>query len=289
MDDRRNSENRPYFTYTGAQNLAESLEGSTLLEETSMADFLRALTALHTRVGSMPEEFTARKPQRKMGTASLSPPKLPSLFTLFSPMPGTPAASQSLQNTITVNDNMPYSNRRFSLQKNDDNQVGQAAQPSYNYRRGSIAPVQRARRFSLRPASLNPAPFLPPPNRNAFVDSETSSSSDKRLYPIRPRNRTLSTSIWRQPSVVNSPRNSASRIMTPTYKSSEDKPRVSIESYKSQTAITIEKPSVNPFDQYRAVTSLSRDASSNLEEIKVTGPKPADNKREEDTCSATKF
>ncbi|XP_044019142.1 open rectifier potassium channel protein 1-like isoform X2 [Aphidius gifuensis] len=77
------NERSTYFTHTGA-NLSCSLENSNLLEETSVADFLRAMTALHTQVGVVPSDYV-KKPQRKMGTASLTPPKLPSLLSLFSP------------------------------------------------------------------------------------------------------------------------------------------------------------------------------------------------------------
>ncbi|XP_066597403.1 open rectifier potassium channel protein 1-like [Prorops nasuta] len=135
-NDRTEIFNRPYFTHTGA-NLPSYLEGNNLLEETSLADFLRALTALHTRVGAVPDEFV-RKPQRKMGTASLTPPKLPSLLTLFSP----PYRSQNSQETVTA----AQADRRNSL-RNFDN-----SDNSTNYaKRDNHAVTTRPRRFSLRP------------------------------------------------------------------------------------------------------------------------------------------
>lgn len=151
-------EQSTYFTHTGAANLSSTLDGNNLLEETSLADFLRALTALHSRVGAVPDEFV-RKPQRKMGTASLSPPKLPSLLALFSPPPGTSSVSHSNQNTITVNSN---AERRFSLRTTDDS----SNTTSTHYRRSSLAPAlkPRNRRFSLRPVttSLSATPQVSP-------------------------------------------------------------------------------------------------------------------------------
>ncbi|XP_043285975.1 open rectifier potassium channel protein 1 [Venturia canescens] len=158
------SSSRPYFTHTGAANLASSLEGSNLLEETSLADFLRALTALHTRVaGAVPEEYV-KKPQRKMGTASLTPPKLPSLLSLFSPLPGSPAfASQSSPNTLASSNNPD--GRRFSLRlaENSGNST-----PAHNRRSSFAHPaVKPRRRFSLRPvvtplgsSPLHGSPYL---------------------------------------------------------------------------------------------------------------------------------
>ncbi|XP_015125527.1 open rectifier potassium channel protein 1 [Diachasma alloeum] len=141
-----------YFTHTGA-NLPSSLGGSNLLEETSLADFLRALTALHTRVGAVPEDYI-KKPQRKMGTASLTPPKLPSLLTLFSPPGSLP---QSNQTTVTSDP----AGRRLSLRPDTSGN----STPSYN-RRSSAAPgvKGRTRRFSLRPVAtpLGPTPQASP-------------------------------------------------------------------------------------------------------------------------------
>ena len=135
----RTSTTRPYFTHTGAGN--SEFEGSSLLEETSLADFLRALT----RVGTA-DEFS-RKPQRKFGTASLTPPKLPSLFTLFSPPSEFASASQSQQNTITATQNA--ASRRYSLRTIENSGTSTPV-----YSRRSFAqppPAIKSRRFSLRP------------------------------------------------------------------------------------------------------------------------------------------
>ncbi|XP_036149166.1 open rectifier potassium channel protein 1 [Monomorium pharaonis] len=153
LDERRDSiSRRPhYYTHTGG-NLPSYLEGNNLLEETSLADFLRALTALHARVGTVPDEYVA-KPKRKLGTACLSPPKLPSLFTLFSNAPGSISANQSNQNTVT---GVP-SSRRMSLKLADNS--GSSTPTSY-IRKGSV-PV-RPRRFSLRPVVTPVSPPTPP-------------------------------------------------------------------------------------------------------------------------------
>ncbi|XP_039302334.1 open rectifier potassium channel protein 1 isoform X2 [Solenopsis invicta] len=152
LDERRDSISRKphYYTHTGG-NLPNYLEGNNLLEETSLADFLRALTALHTRVGTVPDEYVA-KPKRKLGTACLTPPRLPSLFTLFSNAPGSVSANQSNQNTVTG----AQSSRRMSLKLADNS--GSSTPTSY-IRKASV-PMRP--RFSLRPVATPLSPPTPP-------------------------------------------------------------------------------------------------------------------------------
>lgn len=149
LDERRDSiSRRPhYYTHTGG-NLPNYLEGNNLLEETSLADFLRALTAFHTRVATVSDEYVT-KPKRKLGTAC--PPKLPSLFTLFSNAPGSVSANQSNQNTVTG----AQSNRRMSLKLTDNSYSGSSTPTSY-IRKGSVA--VKPRRFSLRPVATPVSP-----------------------------------------------------------------------------------------------------------------------------------
>lgn len=155
LDERHDSIFRKphYYTHTGG-NLSNYLEGNNLLEETSLADFLRALTALHARVGTVPDEYVA-KPKRKLGTASLTPPKLPSLFTLFSNAPGSVSANQSNQNTVMG----AQSKRRMSLKLDLGNSYSGSSTPTSYMRKGSV-PV-KSRRFSLRPVTT-PSPSTPP-------------------------------------------------------------------------------------------------------------------------------
>lgn len=154
LDERHDSiSRRPhYYTHTGG-NLPNYLENNNILEETSLAEFLRALTALHARVGTIPDDYVT-KPKRKLGTASLNPPKLPSLFTLFSNAPGSVSANQSNQNTVTG----AQSIRRMSLKLSTDNS-GSSTPTSY-VRKGSV-PV-KPRRFSLRPVATPVSPPTPP-------------------------------------------------------------------------------------------------------------------------------
>ncbi|XP_012055088.1 PREDICTED: open rectifier potassium channel protein 1 [Atta cephalotes] len=154
LDKRHDSISRRlhYYTHTGG-NLPNYLENNNILEETSLAEFLRALTALHARVGTVPDDYV--KPKRKLGTACLSPPKLPSLFTLFSNAPGSVSANQSNQNTITG----AQSSRRMSLKLSTDNYSGSNTPTSY-VRKGSV-PV-KPRRFSLRPVATPVSPPTPP-------------------------------------------------------------------------------------------------------------------------------
>nr|XP_050848064.1 open rectifier potassium channel protein 1 isoform X1 [Vespula vulgaris]XP_050848065.1 open rectifier potassium channel protein 1 isoform X1 [Vespula vulgaris]XP_050848066.1 open rectifier potassium channel protein 1 isoform X1 [Vespula vulgaris]XP_050848067.1 open rectifier potassium channel protein 1 isoform X1 [Vespula vulgaris]XP_050848069.1 open rectifier potassium channel protein 1 isoform X1 [Vespula vulgaris] len=153
----------PYYTHTGA-NFPSLMESNNILEETSLADFLRALTVLHAKISTVPSDYSnTRKPQRKMGTASLTPPKLPSLFTLFSQSADSQGHSQSNQNTVTTSS----SNRRYSLRPSE---YSPASTPSYARRGSAINPI-KPRRFSLRPVAT---PTSTPPEYTAsYLNSRT--------------------------------------------------------------------------------------------------------------------
>ncbi|XP_015172732.1 PREDICTED: open rectifier potassium channel protein 1 isoform X2 [Polistes dominula] len=153
------SRHHPYYTHTGA-NLPSLMESNNILEETSLADFLRALTVLHAKISTVPSDYSnIRKPQRKMGTASLTPPKLPSLFTLFSQSADSQSHSQSNQSTMTASSSL-QANRRYSLRPSE---YSPASTPSYE-RRGSVMNPVKSRRFSLRPVAT---PTSTPPEYTA--------------------------------------------------------------------------------------------------------------------------
>ncbi|XP_043491470.1 open rectifier potassium channel protein 1 isoform X1 [Polistes fuscatus] len=148
----------PYYTHTGA-NLPSLMESNNILEETSLADFLRALTVLHAKISTVPSDYSnIRKPQRKMGTASLTPPKLPSLFTLFSQSADSQSHSQSNQSTMTASS--LQANRRYSLRPSE---YSPASTPSYERRGSAMSPI-KSRRFSLRPVAT---PTNTPPEYTA--------------------------------------------------------------------------------------------------------------------------
>ncbi|XP_053974602.1 open rectifier potassium channel protein 1 isoform X1 [Hylaeus volcanicus] len=191
FDDRRqdsitaSTSRRNYYTHTGAgNNNTSETEGSSLLEETSLADFLRALTLLHASVattgswtaGTTDDDLAnLSRPRRKMGTASLSPPKLPSLFTLFSsPPPGT--TTQSNQNTITQESSLPA---------------------AHNLRRSSLVfanpTTVKPRRFSLRPVPTPISPPTPPRSGSPFL-------SDSRRMPYV-NNSTFAFDSYKEPLI----------------------------------------------------------------------------------------
>lgn len=147
-----------YYTHTGG-NLSNYLENNSLLEETTLADFLRALTALHARVGTVPDECVL-KPKRKLGTACLSPPKLPSLFTLFSSnTSGSDSATQSNQNTVTESAQSHQSSRRVSLKTAETNYSGSITPTPYIRKESNVV---KPRRFSLRPVKISASSPTPP-------------------------------------------------------------------------------------------------------------------------------
>ncbi|XP_071862990.1 open rectifier K[+] channel 1 isoform X5 [Bombus fervidus] len=192
IDDRRDSTTsnlrRHYYTHTGAGSNLNTETTNNLLEETSLADFLRALTALHASVvtngswtsATNTDQIQRNQPRRKMGTASLTPPKLPSLFTLFSPSPPT-STTQSNQNTITQEFNVNSNENKLPWPQN-----------RRESRRGSlifVAPTTtKSRRFSLRPVATPISPPTPPKNDTPFL-------SDSQQMPYGSRSTSLFESL----------------------------------------------------------------------------------------------
>ena len=178
IDDRRESiasnlnPRRYYYTHTGAANNFNNNVNNNLLEETSLADFLRALTVLHASVAANNGNWTSAtnedqirrdQPRRKLGTASLTPPKLPSLFTLFSPSPPV-STTQSNQNTITQESNINWNEDKLPWFQSTRRES----------RRGSLAFAHptitaKSRRFSLRPVATPVSPPTPPKNDSPFL------------------------------------------------------------------------------------------------------------------------
>lgn len=191
---------RHYYTHTGAANQTSvATEGSNLLEETSLADFLRALTLLHASVdtagswtGAEDGLLHRNKPRRKMGTACLTPPKLPSLFTLFSSPPTNPASASTQNKSASEG-----SNGRLSL-----GVIENSTTPPREVRRGSLAlavaaaaaanastPATsvRPRRFSLRPVATPTGPPTPPKMGSPFLsNSRREPPADNRESANRP-------------------------------------------------------------------------------------------------------
>lgn len=183
IDDRRESiasnlnPRRYYYTHTGAANNFNNNVNNNLLEETSLADFLRALTVLHASVAANNGNWTSAtnedqirrdQPRRKLGTASLTPPKLPSLFTLFSPSPPV-STTQSNQNTITQESNINWNEDKLPWFQSTRRES----------RRGSLAFAHptitaKSRRFSLRPVATPVSPPTPPKNDSPFLSKTKS-------------------------------------------------------------------------------------------------------------------
>jgi len=54
--------------------------------------------------------------------------------------------------------------------------------------------------------------------------------------------------------------------------SRKEKPSVLIDSYKPLLQVTIEKPMINPFEQYKAMTRATRKEDADLKEVKIEKP-----------------
>lgn len=64
----------------------------------------------------------------------------------------------------------------------------------------------------------------------------------------------------------------AKSSMSSSSESKKGKPSVLIDSYKPPLQVTIEKPTINPFEQYRAMTRAQKEEDTDLKEVKVEKP-----------------
>ncbi|KAJ8969053.1 hypothetical protein NQ314_001953 [Rhamnusium bicolor] len=120
-----------------------------VLEQTSIADFIRALTAI-----TVPETKFESGPRRKLGTASLTPPNItPARRRRMSIRPNVSNRRASLIPSTTI---PQRSGRRYSLGPLDENLL--TSPPPYSFHppeaRNSFRSPQ-GRRFSVRPTYSN--------------------------------------------------------------------------------------------------------------------------------------
>lgn len=178
---RRNSGLLPepqYVTITGAAQAHAQARGHTehmgsVLEETSLADFLRALSSVHARFSPVgpPEESPGSRKRRKMGTASLTPPLHQSLQSLHhEPPPTLPAAAHQRRGSLWPTPTQGAGGRRGSLRPATP-PVAQLAQ----------------RRSSLRPP-LTPSPGAAVPSQGTGLRSPArpTPKQDRRRFSVRP-------------------------------------------------------------------------------------------------------
>lgn len=112
-----------------------------VLEETSIADLLRAITSLHSRVSTIPEG--PLQPQRKLGTAGIQ--KVPSSLDIFNPPPN----ARLNMRRGSINPQM-LQKRRFSL--HPVSETGYTPPPPYS---PNLTQALKQRRGSLMPGLGN--------------------------------------------------------------------------------------------------------------------------------------
>lgn len=144
----------------------ETTPNQEILENTTIADLIRALEVMHTQavLHQPPDESAADKKKRKMGNAGLVAHALPPIFSIFKPddQPSTsgnrlysrrstivgPASNQSTTSNILTR-------RRPSALPIEFNEPP----PSYSEKEEP----KFKRRFSVRPTSLQTPPGMAPP------------------------------------------------------------------------------------------------------------------------------
>lgn len=139
--------------YSRRGSIYESLqsgENSQILENTTIADLIKVLEAVHTQA-ALENEL----PKRKLGNAT--PPEMPSIFGLFDPTP-----DRKLYDTY----NPPMRDRRGSMF------------PSLGYLQNS------SRRASLMPTASNKP--HPPPYSSLETAPQAAPTHAKRRFSVRP-------------------------------------------------------------------------------------------------------
>lgn len=129
-----------------------------VLETTTIADLIRALEVMHTAAElqpDLPQTPQQPEPRRKLGTASLTPPDLPPLFTLFSnnqpEKPTTPRRATIFGSLPTTSpNNLATSSRRLSSRPLEPPPYSEKETPKFK------------RRFSVRPSNLQTPPTVTP-------------------------------------------------------------------------------------------------------------------------------
>ncbi|CAH0561130.1 unnamed protein product [Brassicogethes aeneus] len=139
-------ENYVRQTRAGRRSIADYQDA--VLEQTSIADFLRALTAV-----SVPETLGPNLKRRKMGTASITPPEIatPSRTRRMPIRAQYQNRRASLMPSQTTNKLPP---RRFSLRPVDENLSTSPPPYSITVNEGRRSIRSRNRRFSIRPTTM---------------------------------------------------------------------------------------------------------------------------------------
>jgi hypothetical protein len=175
-----------------------------VLENITVADLIRALEVLHTKSETSETSLESiLSPKRKMGTASLTPPKLPSLASLFGPY-SDDSPSQERKRSSARQQPMRTTFTTHPL-------VGTAAfrlpnPPPYSH--STESPESMHRRFSVRPSNLQhpPGQF----HKNSSSNNSNTSLNSNSSAPIH-------TSIFqRKQSVRTSPLVMSSKLAEPT-------------------------------------------------------------------------
>lgn len=157
-----------------------------VLERTTIADLIRALEVVHTKASTdagtplLDDYFGG--PKRKMGTASLTPPKMPSLLSVMPSMNANASARRGslrpLPSYTTVFNSKSNQKRRQSSHVIDIGDktfarrlsVRPTHPPPYMIKE---SPKPLNRRFSVRPTNLSTPPGQAPPLNPAIQASST--------------------------------------------------------------------------------------------------------------------
>lgn len=179
-----------------------------VLETTTIADLIRALELVHTKVADGPDDLLDT-PKRKMGTAGITPTKnSPSPFQFPSGAgrssfrrPSMPRHMHQANMTrrqssfVTADDALHFSggahhlhqqHRRLSIRPPSMNLAPPPYFAATQLQSSDAPPKQFKRRFSVRPTKLSIPPGQAPPPSSTGAAATSSSSMLQRRLSLRP-------------------------------------------------------------------------------------------------------
>lgn len=186
-------------------SIYESLqsENSQILENTTIADLIKVLEAVHTQA-NLPDGVL---PKRKMGTASLTPPRQlpPSILGIFDPTPD-PRSYETYNPSMSRRGSMfpslgGGSSRRSSLMPSTSNK---AQPPPYSALEVPQPVSQAKRRFSVRPSQLT-----------SSVNSLSSNSSVQQVPPVTRKMSLKPSPLARDPATSSFRDSGSGRFVKP--------------------------------------------------------------------------
>ncbi|XP_055854473.1 open rectifier potassium channel protein 1 isoform X2 [Episyrphus balteatus] len=202
----------------------EEASNQEILENTTIADLIRALEVMHTQavLGQPMEENVNEQKNRKYGTAGIAPLSLPPFMSILNPeeKPTMSGNRYQRRSTIIGTPSFPSSTSNILTQRLPNIPLSQNdPPPSYSEK----PTVKFNRRFSVRPTNLHIPPGMAgSPNYSVNSSQNTSQSVVQRRLSLKPS--PLSREASHPPTTLTNRGILSSRTAAPPSSSSTHSP-----------------------------------------------------------------